>query len=115
MRRLALIGWLIAAPACAQGFLDRIPDLPLMSGLEEVPADGFLFDNPSGRIVEAVATGKVDPGAVTSFYRTTLAELGWTPAGGALAFRREGERLAIRIEGAGPARTVRFTITPDAQ
>ena len=110
---IAALAWLAASPVAAQGFLSRLPDLPVMAGLVESPDAGFVFDNPVGRIVEAVAAGVVDPAAVTAFYHTTLVELGWRPAPGGLVFVREGERLAIAIEGAGPRLTVRFTITPD--
>lgn len=110
---LAALLWLAPAAAWAQGFLSRLPDLPVMAGLAESTETGFVFDKPAGRIVEAVTSGVVDPAAVAAFYHTTLVELGWRPAPGGLVFKREGERLSIAIEGAGPRLTVRFTITPD--
>jgi len=115
MRAPAIVAllWLAAAQAGAQGYLSRLPDLPVMDGLAENADAGFVFDKPAGRIVEAVASGVVDPAAVAAFYHTSLVQLGWRPAAGGLAFTREGERLAITIEGAGPRHVVRFTITPD--
>ncbi len=34
-------------------YLAAVADLPLMPGLAEVPGVGLVFDQPSGRIVEA--------------------------------------------------------------
>jgi hypothetical protein len=117
MKRLAFLLCLLStpaqAPALVQDFLSRLPEVPLMRGLAERAEAGFLFDKPEGRIAESLATGAVEPRDVTSFYHATLAELGWNPAAGRLAFAREGERLTIAIERAGSGVAVRFTITPD--
>ncbi len=43
-------------------YLAAVADLPLMPGLAEVPEAGLVFDQPSGRIVEAYAQGAVTPG-----------------------------------------------------
>jgi hypothetical protein len=113
MRRTLLLACVLAAPASAHDFLSRLPEVPLMAGLAERAEAGFLFDKPEGRIAESLAVGVVEPHDVTSFYRATLAALGWNPAAGRLAFAREGERLTIAIERAGSSVAVRFTITPD--
>lgn len=112
MKAAIMLLCLIAAPALAQAFLARIPDVPLMTGLREQPEAGFVFDKPSGRIVEAVASGAVEAAAVSAFYTATLAQLGWRALHGTLRFEREDERLVIAIEGTGPRLTVRFSITP---
>ena len=116
MRRWAAgLALLIAAPAAvAGGFFTAVSDLPLMAGLTERPEAGVVFDKPGGRIVEAVAEGQLAAAAVERFYRMSLAELGWRADAG-FVFHREGERLTIALDAAGPVLVARFTITPDAR
>lgn len=104
----------------AGGYLDAVEDMPLMEGLHETGDGGVIFDKPNGRIVRAVATGKVAPDAVRRFYADTLPQLGWTRARklelirNLLVFRREGERLEIQtVPGTGGITEVRFSIEPD--
>lgn len=111
MRRLALAAallapLLLAAAAHGEGFLAEVEDLPLAPGLVEQPG-GTLFETPSGRIVEATATGRVDPAQVRAFYAGALPDLGWKP-GPDLTFTREDELLRIDFDGGA----VRFSITP---
>ncbi len=93
------------------GFVSGVEDLPLMAGLTEDTGAGLVFDKPSGRIVEAFATGAVNRAAVIGFYAETLPQLGWQPAGDA-TFAREDEILRIEISGADGALTVRFSLSP---
>lgn len=101
-----------AVRAGGQGaYLAGAADLPLMPGLAEVPEAGLVFDQPSGRIVEAYARGAVSRSAVTSFYLDTLPNLGWRAKAEAL-FQREGEELRLDITGDDGALVVRFTLQP---
>ncbi len=97
--------------AQAQGYMAEVEDLPLMPGLAEVEGAGVVFDKPDGRIVEAYAQGSVTREAVLAFYRKSLPQLGWRPAGGR-AFRREGETLSLDFLDGGGALIVRFTLVP---
>lgn len=97
-------------PAAAGEFVTGIDDLPLMAGLTEHADAGVVFDKPSGRIVEAYATGTLAAAEVAAFYAATLPELGWRPIG-EMAFAREGEVLRIAITGDGAA-AVRFSLSP---
>ncbi len=109
---LVLILALSAARADG-GFLSAVNDLPLMPGLAEVADATMMFDAPQGRIVEAYATGALEPGAVTKFYADTLPQLGWTPAGD--GYERDGERLVIDFPAASAGEvTCRFTLAPVA-
>ena len=92
-------------------YLTAVADLPLMPGLAEVPEAGLVFDQPSGRIVEAYAQGAVSRAAVRAFYLDTLPNLGWRAKAEAL-FQREGEELRLDIAGDDGALTVRFTLQP---
>ncbi len=92
-------------------YLAAVADLPLMPGLAEVPGAGLVFDQPSGRIVEAYAQGAVSRAAVRAFYRDTLPNLGWRAKAEAL-FQREGEELRLDISGDDGALVVRFTLQP---
>jgi hypothetical protein len=120
---LAAVFAVALAAACGAGaraqdariaFVSGIEDLPLMPGLEEVDETTMVFDTPAGRIVEALARGRLDRDQVVGFYAATLPQLGWTPAGETL-FRREGEILELHIAdapvGAGHL-TVRFALAP---
>lgn len=80
------------------GFLAGIEDLPIMPGLEELTDQGLVFDKPEGRIVEAFAEGDLAPDDVAVFYSRTLPELGWEAESAGL-YRREGEVLAIEVQG----------------
>jgi hypothetical protein len=92
-------------------YLMAVSDLPLMPGLAELPDVGLVFDQPSGRIVEAYAQGAVSRAAVRSFYLDTLPNLGWRAKAEAL-FQREGEELRLDITGDDGALVVRFTLQP---
>lgn len=103
----------------ANGFVAGIDDLPLMPGLTAMPEGSVAFDSPAGRIVEAYAAGTTTRAAISDFYRRTLPQLGWQPAGDN-AFRREGERLRLDFPeraptGASAGRgrvVVRFFLSP---
>ncbi len=121
---LAMAGGLVmtALPHAAQatGYLDSIEDMPLMEGLKETGEGGIAFDKPDGRIVRAVAEGRVADADVRRFYTQTLPQLGWTHArnieliNGLLVFRRENERLEIQIvPQKGKLTEVRFSIEPE--
>jgi hypothetical protein len=120
----AVLGLLLlqapAVPAAGEGFVSGFPDLPLMRGLAPVEGQEVLFDKPGGRILQAVASGPVEPGRIRAFYAETLPQLGWRPAG-ADRFARDGEILAIEYLGreypeGRPAEpepaTVRFVLNP---
>ncbi len=121
LRALFCLGVLVAAgEAGATGYLDAIEDMPLMEGLTETGEGGIVFDKPNGRIVRAVAEGKVAASQVRQFYTETLPQLGWTRAkkleliGDLLLFRREGERLEIQTVPERDGGTeVRFSIEPE--
>jgi hypothetical protein len=102
-----------AVPADGEGhaYVAEIEDLPLMSGLAEVPGAGVSFDKPAGRIVEAFAHGAVSRQRVRAFYRDTLPQLGWERAS-ADHYVREGELLEIDYLGADGDLTVRYTLQP---
>lgn len=110
--RIALILVLLAGAARAEGFVAGTDDLPLMDGLAEVAGTGTVFDNASGRIVEAYASGAVTAADVARFYDDTLPQLGWRAEGGG-AFTREGEHLTITTTEDANGLTVRFSLTPD--
>ncbi len=110
---------LLAAPAQAQapeqggarGFVTGVEDLPLIAGLTEQADAGVVFDKPSGRIVEAYASGALTRAEVAAFYAQTLPELGWRQVGD-MAFARESEVLRIVVSGDDGALTVRFSLSP---
>lgn len=108
---LAPSGMAMAADVVS-GYVAGVDDLPLMSGLSEVPNSSTVFDKPDGRIVEAYAAGVgIKPGAIADFYRAALPQLGWKQ-GSDLIFVRENEQLQLTISEEGARVTVRFDIAP---
>ena len=105
---------LIAGAAAAQSsFVPGFDDVPLMPGLAAAAEGPMVFDAPGGRIVDVQTTGRAEAGRVLAFYRDTLPQLGWRPAGADGRFEREGEVLTLLI--AQPERdrvTVRFSLAP---
>ncbi|WP_207480685.1 hypothetical protein [Arenibaculum pallidiluteum] len=120
----ALLAFCPAVPAQAGegGFVPGIGDLLLMAGLALDQRQALKFDNPEGRIVEAVAVGPIEAESVRSFYAQTLPQLGWRAAGPD-RWARDGEALALEFPAPTPAAarsaaaeccrlTVRFRLNP---
>jgi hypothetical protein len=101
-----------SSPAFADGtFVAGINDLPLMPGLIEIAGTSTVFDKPSGRIVEAYATGKGSIADLVKFYVATLPQLGWHRTGD-LYFERDKEQLLLTPVEDGGTLTVRFNLSP---
>ena len=113
-----IASWLaaVADGRADDGFLVVADDLPLMAGLVENLEAGVLYDKPSGRIVEANASGALSAYDVVRFYASTMPELGWrrqrTVATNDLKFERDGERLTIEVRELAGELTVRFSLAP---
>lgn len=103
------VAWHAAPAASAEpAFVDGTEDVPLMAGLTEQGDGALVFDTAAGRIVQVTATGPVSAAAVRAFYKETLPQLGWAPAG-ADVWRRDNEDLRIEFPATG---TVRFILAP---
>ncbi len=93
--------------AAEQRFFSNISDLPLMSGLYELPDAAVVFDKEEGRIVESAAAGEgVHHTQVIDFYTKTLPQLGWVvvssaPAAGVGLYQRNGEMLSLTARPEG--------------
>jgi hypothetical protein len=107
---LALVLLDAAAKAAGGAFLAEMEDLPLAPGLTE-NSGGLLFDSPSGRIVDAAASGDITPEQLRSFYAQTLPQLGWEAVGD-LAFRRDKEVLQIVLDADKQPLTAHFHLAP---
>lgn len=104
------IGLTTVASAQAR-FIDGIDDLPLMPGLESVPAASVAFDALVGRIVVAFAEGAVAMDDVRAFYDATLPQLGWDRLA-ADHWARAGEELTIDVVIERGGLVVRFELVP---
>ena len=109
---VALIMLLSVGAARAQAFVSAYDDMPLRSGLREIPDSGLSFDTPGGRIVEAYARGPVQPAAVIHFYATTLPQLGWTKVSES-HYKRDDETLKLEIQADGRDAVVHFIFAPE--
>ena len=99
------------AAAAGDGYVEGLEDVPLMPGLESIADAGMVFDDPSGRIVEAYAEGRVERSEVLAFYAATLPQLGWRAEGEAI-YRREGEVLRLEFIGGAGMLAVHFFLSP---
>jgi hypothetical protein len=121
-KKLIALTLILLSPAfagAADVFLTAIEDVPLAPNLVEQATGGMVFDSPTGRIVEAVASGTGTADQVTAFYAQTLPQLGWSTAG-KMIFKRETETLRITVDPAPQkgaaskdAIIVRFNLAPD--
>lgn len=110
-----------ASQARAAGFSAVIEDLPIMDGMAEREDLVVVFDTPEGRIVETTLETSAGPQQVLTYYRRTLAQLGWRPVGTSeKRYVREKEALSISVQrnpeveayGVANAYLVTFKITP---
>lgn len=109
---LLIVGLGIADPARAEdGFVEGFTDLPLMTGMAQIPDATVAFDTAGGRIVIAFARTAAKAADVRAFYRSTLAQLGWVAAGPD-RFRRETESLTLDFTPDGAETIVRFSLLP---
>jgi hypothetical protein len=94
----AVAAVICAAPAFATEFLVAIDDVPLVTGLTELP-EPMVFESDQGRVVRTSAEGQVGASQVSAFYIASLPSLGWKRVDSAdsLAFERENERLNIGV------------------
>ena len=96
----------------ASRFIPGINGLPLMGGLVLIPEKQIICNALNGRIIEAYAFGKNSPRDISSFYRATLQQLGWTVKVNN-EFWRDDELLKIQISKNKLGKViVRFSITP---
>lgn len=106
-------GSLCAVAAADDRFVGGMEGVPLMMGLTEIPEERVELDSPTGRIVQAAASGGASKAEVLEFYTDMLAKLGWHPEGAGV-YRRNGKTLAIELEESiSPGITVRFALFPD--
>jgi hypothetical protein len=116
MRKMLAIALILLCPAfagAAGAFLTGIEDVPVPPGLTENQAAGMVFDSPTGRIIEAVASGELSRDQVIAFYAQTLPQLGWTRISDS-EFKSETETLKLSFDQSKkPLLAVHFTLTPN--
>ena len=96
-------------------FVSGINGLPLMEGLVIVPDSHVVFETLNGRIIEIFAVGENSPSDISSFYSTTLKQLGWKENSNN-EFWRDEDFLKIEIsEDKVGQFIVRFSVTPRSE
>ena len=110
---MALLAAALFTSTALAAFVPGTEDVPLAPGLVANAEDALVFDNPTGRIVQATAVGTADTDAVTRFYAETLPQLGWS-RGKDGHWTRGDEVLDIVIatDTASHRLTVRFQLSP---
>lgn len=89
---------LFAAPSMAgqAAYFSALPELPVATGMAEVPGTAVRFDQPEGRIIVLQAVGRASVNDIKAFYHNTLPALGW---------QEKGENRFVR-KGDGQAETL---------
>ena len=107
---VAAVAFLATAPAHATEFLKAIEDVPLVSGLSELP-EPLVFESDQGRVVRTSAEGQVGATEISSFYIAALPALGWkrTEDLNRLSFVRENEELNLQIREPASSQPVRVS------
>lgn len=101
-----------ASRAQNAAFFETLYDIPIMSGLTEVPDMALSFDSPEGHIAQAAAIGNgASPHAILSFYDHILPDFGWTVLG-AGQYIRESETLEIRAEPLPNGVLIHLSLSP---
>ena len=107
---VSLLSW---NRAQAISFVEGLEDVPLAEGLAPVENGVLTFGNEETRLIEAYFTSQTTNfEAVASFYKNTLAQMGWilkNQTSGRLVFEREGELMEINQEHLRPF-VVRLTV-----
>lgn len=92
------IGSGTAALADQSEFLEALPDVPVMQGMEEMQDYILVFDKPEGRIIETlVHTDDISQEQIRNYYSQTLPQLGWQKTSSD-EFVRESEKLSLQYE-----------------
>lgn len=104
---------LVAATAMAKTVL--VPgsdDIPLMPGLEVNADESFVFDTPSGRLVDAFSSSaEIKMQDVKAYYEQSLPQLGWQKIADNF-YQRDGEKLKINFDQISGKLIVKFTLAP---
>lgn len=96
-------------PAFGQSFLPGTEDIPLLDGLRQVE-ETASFDNPSERMVLISAQTQLSRHEVLTFYRQTLANLGWKEKSSG-KFERGNDTLFIEITSDGKRNQIQFRLS----
>lgn len=102
-----------AVKAQETAFFETLYDIPIMSGLEEMSDMALSFDQPAGRISEAVAilVENIEETVILDFYSLSLEQMGWRKLSQGV-FVREGEKLVISFEKSEASHLIRFLLQP---
>ncbi len=104
---------MLSAEAKDFRFIDGLEDVPLMKGLTQDTEKTISFGNEESRFIEVYLTSsKVGFKKISSFYKESLPQLGWTYQGlidNTLLFYRDSESLSIHKESSKPL-NVRITV-----
>lgn len=107
---LLLFGW--SAAYAGQGYLEYLPDVPLMDGMGELEEYSFMFDKAEGRVIETAAfVAGSGVNEVMDFYAGALPQLGWTMISRD-RFLRNGEQLIVKSEKVEGGVLARFWLSP---
>ena len=94
-------------------YVQILSDIPLAPGLSLEEDSDVVFDVPEGKIVEVTAFGSADLADTQSFYKESLAALGWQAVPGKeWSYKRDEEFLEISFEDGENDLQVKFRLMP---
>lgn len=108
-----LLGGAKTAHTAETIFFDTLYDIPVMTGLTEIPEMSGSFDKVQGRIAYATASiENLQQDEILSFYNKVLPQMGWARNKSGM-FVRDSESLDISFDTAYDIKLIRFAIRPE--
>jgi len=99
----------------AAQFFEALYDVPILMDLKEVPDSAVIFDKPSGRIAQVVASSLQGRQEVADAYEAALSQMGWVVVTEG-KYRRDNEVLEISVtksdSSKGEALFIEFSLNP---
>ncbi len=94
-------------------FFHALPNVPIATGITELPDQATIFDKANGRIITVVALVDHDTSSqrILDYYASALPAFGWIAAG-EKTYKRESESLTIRLDSYQGEQYMHLTITP---
>lgn len=89
-------------------------DVPILTGLEDVPELSYTYDTVGGKIARASAVTDVTPDIIYKAYGVSLRQFGWEYIGKHV-YRREAQILSISHESLDKSWLFHFTLRPNQE
>ncbi len=98
--------------AASQSYFSVLPDVPMMTGMEEIEGQTFVFDKAEGRVIETAGfLPQNTPEKAQEYYSEVLLQLGWKPLKTGV-FTRDSEQMVVIARKVEGGVLVKFFLAP---